>query len=130
EEFEIANFIIGNMDDDGYIRRDLQSIVDDMAFTQNISTDKNEVEHLLVNYIQKLDPIVVGARDLKECLRIQLENKAPLNESTQLALDIIVKSFDAFTKKHYKRLIQKYDITEEQLKDAILEIEKLNPKPG
>lgn len=130
EEFEIANFIIGNMDDDGYIRRDLQSIVDDMAFTQNISTDKNEVEHLLVNYIQKLDPIGVGARDLKECLRIQLENKAPLNESTQLALDIIVKSFDAFTKKHYKRLIQKYDITEEQLKDAILEIEKLNPKPG
>lgn len=130
EEFEIANFIIGNMDDDGYIRRDLQSIVDDMAFTQNISTDKNEVEHLLVNYIQKLDPIGIGARDLKECLRIQLENKAPLNESTQLALDIIVKSFDAFTKKHYKRLIQKYDITEEQLKDAILEIEKLNPKPG
>lgn len=130
EEFEIANFIIGNMDDDGYIRRDLQAIVDDMAFTQNILSDKNEVENLLVNYIQKLDPVGVGARDLKECLKIQLENKASQSESAELALDIIVKSFDAFTKKHYKRLMQKYDITEEQLKDAISEIEKLNPKPG
>lgn len=130
EEFQIATFIIGNMDDDGYIRRDLQAIVNDMAFTQNIYSDKNEVEHLLVKYIQKLDPIGVGARDLQECLKIQLENKVPQTENTVLAIDIITKSFEAFTKKHYKRLAQKYDISEERLKDAISEIEKLNPKPG
>lgn len=130
EEFIIAEFIIGNMDDDGYIRRDLQAIVDDLAFTQNIYTDKNEVEHLLTKYIQKLDPVGVGARDLQECLKIQLENKQPQNETTELALDLITKSFEAFTKKHYKRLMLKHDVTEDQLKLAVSEIEKLNPKPG
>ena len=130
EEFQIASFIIGNMDDDGYIRRDLQAIVDDLAFTQNIYTDKNEVENLLVNYIQKLDPVGVGARDLQECLKVQLENKSPQTETTELALDLITKSFESFTKKHYKRLMLKHDVTEEQLRDAITEIEKLNPKPG
>lgn len=130
EEFEIANFIIGNMDDDGYIRRDLQAIVDDMAFTQNIYTDKNEVEHLLVNFIQKLEPIGVGARDLQECLKIQLKNKIPHTDATELAFDLISKSFDAFSKKHYDRLLQKHGVTEDELKDAISEIEKLNPKPG
>lgn len=130
EEFIIADFIIGNMDDDGYIRRDLQAIVDDLAFTQNIYSDKNEVEQLLTNYIQKLDPIGVGARDLQECLKIQLESKQPQTETTELALELITKSFESFTKKHYKRLMLKHDVTEEQLKDAISEIEKLNPKPG
>src|SRR5690606_28020728 len=91
EEFTIAKFIIGNMDDDGYIRRDLQAIVDDLAFTQNIYTDKNEVEHLLTNFIQKLDPVGVGARDLQECLKIQLENKQPLTDATELALELITK---------------------------------------
>jgi len=130
EEFIIADFIIGNMDDDGYVRRDLQAIVDDLAFTQNIYSDKNEVEHLLTRYIQKLDPIGVGARDLQECLKIQLENKQPQTETTELALELITKSFESFTKKHYKRLMLKHDVTEEQLRDAISEIEKLNPKPG
>lgn len=130
EEYQIAEFIIGNIDDDGYIRRDLQAIVDDLAFTQNIYTDKAEVEQLLRNYIQKLDPIGVGARDLQECLLIQLENKHPQTETTELATQLISKSFEAFTKKHYTRLMQKHDVTEEQLKDAISEIEKLNPKPG
>ena len=130
EEFTIAEFIIGNMDDDGYIRRDLQAIVDDLAFTQNIYSDKNEVEHLLTNYIQKLDPVGVGARDLQECLKIQLENKQPQTETTELALELITKSFESFTKKHYSRLMLKHDVTEEQLKDAVSEIEKLNPKPG
>lgn len=130
EEFQIAEFIIGNMDDDGYVRRDLQAIVDDLAFTQNIYTDKNEVERLLVNYIQKLDPIGVGARNLQECLKIQLENKQNHSETTDLALELISKSFESFTKKHYKRLMVKYDVSEEQLKEAITEIEKLNPKPG
>lgn len=130
EEYQIAEFIIGNIDDDGYIRRDLQHIVDDLAFTQNIYTDKAEVELLLKNFIQKLDPIGVGARDLQECLLIQLENKSPQTEITQLAIDLLSKSFEAFTKKHYTRLMQKHDVTEEQLKEAVSEIEKLNPKPG
>lgn len=130
EEYQIAEFIIGNIDDDGYIRRDLQAIVDDLAFTQNIYTDKAEVEQLLKNYIQKLDPIGVGARDLQECLLIQLENKIPQTETTELAIDLLSKSFEAFTKKHYTRLMQKHDVTEEQLKNAVSEIEKLNPKPG
>ncbi|SMC59948.1 RNA polymerase factor sigma-54 [Moheibacter sediminis] len=130
EEFLIAEFIIGNIDDDGYIRRDLQAIVDDLAFTQNIYTDKAEVEQLLKNYIQKLDPIGVGARDLQECLLIQLENKTPQTETTELAIDLMSKSFEAFTKKHYTRLMQKHDVTESQLKSAVSEIEKLNPKPG
>lgn len=130
EEFLIAEFIIGNIDDDGYIRRDLQAIVDDLAFTQNIYTDKAEIEHLLKNFIQKLDPIGVGARDLQECLLIQLENKTPQTETTELAIDLMSKSFEAFTKKHYTRLMQKHDVTEEQLKSAVSEIEKLNPKPG
>src|SRR5690625_5775412 len=118
------------MDDDGYIRRDLQSIVDDMAFTQNIYTNKEEVERLLVNYIQKLDPIGVGARNLQECLKIQLENKQVESESIELALDIITNSFESFTKKHYKRLMMKHDISEDELRNAISEIEKLNPKHG
>lgn len=130
EDYQIANFIIGNMDDDGYIRRDLQSIVDDMAFTQNIYTTKEEVERLLVNYIQKLDPIGVGARNLQECLKIQLENKQVESESIELALDIITNSFESFTKKHYKRMMMKHDISEDELRNAISEIEKLNPKPG
>jgi len=130
EEFEIANFIIGNLDDDGYLRREPQAIANDLAFAQNIFTDKNEIIHLLVNYIQKLDPIGVGARDLQECLKIQLQNKQPQTEATELALELITKSFEMFSKKHYKKLMEKYEISEEQLKEAITEIEKLNPKPG
>lgn len=130
EEFEIANFIIGNLDDDGYLRREPQAIANDLAFAQNIYTDKNEIEHLLTSYIQKLDPIGVGARDLQECLKIQLQNKHPQTEASELALDILTKSFEMFTKKHYKRLTEKHNVSEEQLKEAVLEIERLNPKPG
>lgn len=130
KEYEIAIFLIGNIDDDGYIRRNLQSIVDDLAFTQNIYTDTKEVEQLLTSYIHKLDPIGVGARNLQECLLIQLKNKEPHTAGTQLAIDLIQKSFDSFTKKHYSKLIQKHNVTEEELKEAITEIEKLNPKPG
>src|SRR5690606_19703208 len=130
EDYQIAEFIIGNIDDDGYVRRDLQAIVDDLAFTQNIYTDKAEVEQLLTGYIQKLDPIGVGARDLQECLLIQLESKQPQTETTALAIELLSKSFEAFTKKHYTRLIQKHNVSEDELKDAVSEIEKLNPKPG
>ena len=129
DQLEIADFIIGNLDEDGYLRREIQAIVDDMAFTQNIYSDAKTLEDLLLNYIQKLEPTGVGARDLKECLLIQLRNK-PQNETVELAYDLLDKSFDAFTKKHYKKLMQKHDITEDELRDAISEIEHLNPKPG
>lgn len=129
EEMTIANFLLGNIDDDGYIRRELKSLVDDLAFTQNIFVSYDEVENILVNYIQKLDPVGVGARNLQECLLIQLENKTQ-TKSIELAEKLIFESFDAFTKKHYSRLLAKYDIDETELRDAIAEIERLNPKPG
>lgn len=129
EEYQLAEFLIGNIDEDGYIRRELKSLVDDLAFSQNIVTDEKTLEHLLVNYIQKMDPVGVGARDLQECLMIQLEAKAP-TEAVELAEKLISESFDAFTKKHYSKLIAKYDVEEDELRDAIYEIERLNPKPG
>ncbi|WP_068598545.1 RNA polymerase factor sigma-54 [Vaginella massiliensis] len=129
EEYQLAEFLIGNIDEDGYIRRDLKSLVDDLAFSQNIITDEKTLENLLVNYIQKMDPVGVGARDLQECLMIQLEAKSP-TESVELAEKLISESFDAFTKKHYSKLIAKYDVDEDELRDAISEIERLNPKPG
>lgn len=128
-QFEIADFLIGNLDDEGYLRREIQAIVDDLAFTQNIYTNVDEVEDLLINYIQKLDPIGVGARNLKECLLIQLKNKNQ-TETVELAYDLLNKSFDAFTKKHYKKLMQKHNITEDELRAAVTKIEGLNPKPG
>ncbi len=129
EEEEIADFIIGNLDDDGYLRREISSIVDDLAFTQGIYTDQKTILNLLENYIQKLDPTGVGARDLQECLLLQLKTKNQ-TEHTELAYKIIHEMFNAFTKKHYNKIQQKFSITEEELKDAINEIERLNPKPG
>ena len=127
-EREIAEFLVGSIDDMGYIRRSLQDIVDDMAFTQAIYTEEKEVEKML-HVIHELEPSGVGARDLQECLLLQLKHKTP-TESVALAVDMIEHQFDAFTKKHYDKLIQKYNISNEQLKKAIHEIEKLNPKPG
>ena len=129
QQFVIAEFILGNIDDDGYIRRDLKSLVDDLAFTQNIFVPYDEVENILVNYIQKLDPVGVGARNLQECLLIQLENKSQ-SPSVELAEKLIHESFEAFTKKHYSKLLGKYNVDEVELRDAISEIERLNPKPG
>ncbi|PQL93433.1 RNA polymerase factor sigma-54 [Apibacter adventoris] len=129
EEQEIADFIIGNLDDDGYLRRQLSSIVDDLAFTQSIYTDIKTVENLLINYIQKLDPTGVGARDLQECLLLQLKSRNQ-TKSVMLAYRIIDEMFDAFSKKHYNKIQQKFSISEDELRDAITEVEKLNPKPG
>jgi len=125
---EIAEFLVGSIDDMGYIRRTIQDIVDDMAFTQGIYTDEKNVERML-NVIHELEPSGVGARDLQECLLLQLKHKTP-TENVDLAIDIIENQFDAFTKKHYDKLLQKYAVSNEQLKKAIHEIEKLNPKPG
>lgn len=129
EDRAIAEFLIGSIDDMGYLRRDTQDLVDDLAFTQAIYTDEQKVNHVLSYYIHELEPSGVGARDLQECLSLQLKNKTP-NENIDLAKDIIENQFDAFTKKHYEKLLQKYSITQQQLRSAIEEIEKLNPKPG
>ena len=128
DERDIAEFLVGSIDDMGYIRRSVSDIVDDMAFTQALYTDEATVERML-HVIHELEPSGVGARDLQECLLLQLKHKTP-TESVELATDIIENQFDAFTKKHYDKLIQKYNISNEQLKKAIHEIEKLNPKPG
>ncbi|WP_350284900.1 RNA polymerase factor sigma-54 [uncultured Croceitalea sp.] len=128
EEWAIAEFLVGSVDESGYIRRPLTDIMDDLAFTQNIYTDEATIEKVLKT-VQELDPPGVAARSLDECLIIQLERKET-TPSVELATSILKRSFDQFTKKHYKKLIAKHNITEEALKDAISEIEKLNPKPG
>ncbi|KAA2218636.1 MULTISPECIES: RNA polymerase factor sigma-54 [Maribacter] len=128
EEWAIAEFLVGSVDESGYIRRPISDILDDLAFTQNVFTDEVTIKKVL-SIVQELDPPGVAARSLEECLIIQLERKE-LTPSIELAKAILKKSFDQFTKKHYKKLIQKHNVTEEELKDAISEIEKLNPKPG
>lgn len=128
-EKEVAAHLIGNIDESGYLRRELYAIVDDLAFTQNIMTSEDELERLL-KVIQDLDPPGVGARDLQECLILQLERKESESEAQQLAIDILENAFDEFTKKHYDKLLKKFNIDEDQLKEAIDEILKLNPKPG
>ncbi len=128
EEWAIAEFLVGSVDESGYIRRPISDILDDLAFTQNVYTDEETIKKVLA-IVQELDPPGVAARSLEECLIIQLERKE-ITPSIELAISILKKSFDQFSKKHYKKLIQKHNVTEEELKDAITEIEKLNPKPG
>ena len=128
QEYLIAKFLIGSIDDSGYMRRPLLDLTDDLAFTQNIYTDVETIEKVL-KVVQQLDPAGVGARDLQECLLIQLQRKAQTPQ-TELASLIVEKTFEKFTKKHYSKLQKKFNITENQLKDAIQEIERLNPKPG
>jgi RNA polymerase sigma-54 factor len=128
-EYQIALYLIGNLDDDGYLRRDLNSIVDDIAFSQNIDTTEEEMERLL-KVIQEFDPAGVGARDLRECLLIQLKKKQPQLGIIQLATEVVEKQMDEFSKKHYDKISKKLEIDEEILKDVIHEILKLNPRPG
>ena len=128
EQRDIAEFLVGSIDDMGYIRRTVQDIVDDMAFTQGIYTDEKTVEKVL-HIVHELEPAGVGARNLQECLLLQLKHKTP-TEYVELAINIIENQFDAFSKKHYDKLLQKYGVSQEQLKKTIEEIEKLNPKPG
>ena len=128
DERDIAEFLVGSIDDDGYLRRSIQDIVDDMAFTQGIYTDEKKVEKIL-HIIHDLDPSGVGARDLQECLLLQLRRKTP-SEYIDLAINLLENYFDHFTKKHYEKLLTLCEISQEQLKKAIEEIERLNPKPG
>lgn len=130
QDLEIAKYIIGNLDNDGYLRRELKSLVDDLAFSQAIYTDIGQVENILENYVQKLDPPGVGARNLQECLLLQIEKKVTADKAVTLAGNILRHQFDALTNKHYNKIMQKYDVDEEDLKDALEVISRLSPKVG
>lgn len=125
----LAKTIIGNLDDDGYLRRDTENIVDDLAFSQGIITDNDELIKVL-EIVQNLDPPGIGARDLRECLLLQLKRKDHNYPSVRIAEEVLDKHFTAFTKKHYDRILKKMDISDDDLKIAIGEIVNLNPRPG
>ena len=128
QDWAIAEFLIGSVDETGYIRRPLPDLVDDLAFTENLYTDEQQVKKVLRS-IQQLDPAGVGATSLQECLLLQLERKTPI-KAVQLAQEILGRSFEAFSKKHYDKLILKHNLSENDLKETLQVIEKLNPKPG
>ncbi len=127
-EYAIAEFLVGSIDDSGYIRRDLEDILDDLAFTQNIYTELSVLEKIL-EIVQTLDPAGVGARNLQECLLIQLRRKTQ-TDSIALAITILDEYFEEFSKKHYTQLQNRLKIDTETLRDAVQEVEQLNPKPG
>ncbi len=129
QERIIGDTIIGNLDESGYLRRELENISNDLAFSQNIMVEVEEIEKVL-KVVQTLDPAGVAARDLRECLLLQLGRKDDSYPSVRLAQVVLSEHFDAFTKKHYARIIKKMDVSEEDLKEAISDIVKLNPKPG
>ena len=129
DEQAIAEFLVGSIDDSGYIRREVIDLVDDLAFTANVFTTEEKVIAILRKVVHSLDPVGVGARDLKESLIIQLKTKEK-NKIRLLSIDILENAFDHFVKKHYKKLQEKFNISEEELKEVNTEISKLNPKPG
>jgi len=125
----IGEQIIGSIDSDGYLRRELENIVNDFAFSLNVETNEEEVEEILFK-IQNFDPPGIAARDLRECLLLQLEKKTVSTPASENAIKILNGPFDEFTKKHYDKIQKKLDLNEEDLKEAIAVITKLNPKPG
>ena len=127
-EKEVASFIVGSLDDDGYLRRDLDSLVDDLAFRANIESDREEVERLLA-VVQTFDPAGVGARDLRECLLLQLKAATQTPETVN-ARRILEDCFTDFTGKHFSRILSRLGITEDELKAAMKRISRLNPSPG
>ncbi len=129
KEEVLATYLIGNLDDDGYVRRKLEAIANDLAFSQNIETEEDELLEVL-RIVQDLEPAGVGARHLQECLLIQIQNKDREIPEIDLAWKILKYYFNEFTKKHYEKIITRLNISEEKLKVAINEILKLNPRPG
>src|SRR5664279_5247501 len=125
----LGEYILGNIDEDGYLRRELINIVDDLAFLQNVETTESELEEVL-NIIQDLEPAGVGARTLRECLLLQIEKRDTSQHSMKLAHTILDQYFEEFTKRHYDKIITRLGITENELKSAIDEVLRLNPKPG
>ena len=128
KKMKIAEFLVGSIDESGYIRLDIEEIIDDLAFTQNLIVSNNELEEVL-KIVQEFDPPGVGALSLQNCLILQLKRKKS-SVSIDLAIEIIENSFEQFSKKHFEKLMNKYSINEEQLKEVITIISKLNPKPG
>jgi RNA polymerase sigma-54 factor len=131
EEHErvLAEYLIGNLDENGYLRREIPAIVNDLAFSMNISTTTAELDEIL-KVLHEMDPPGIGARDLRECLLIQIRRTEERDAVMIMAEQVITKYFDEFTKKHYEKIAKRFDITEEELKPAIDFILHLNPKPG
>jgi len=125
----IGRQLIGSIDEDGYIRRELEAIVNDLAFLQSVDTTLDEVENILKR-IQSFDPPGIGARNLQECLLLQLDRKDHLNPIVVNAIKIMDDYFEEFTKKHYDKIQKRLNINDEQLKETIKIITRLNPKPG
>lgn len=129
QQLVLATYLIGNLDDSGYLERELEAIVDDLAFSQNIITTEEDLKKVLM-VIQELDPAGIGARNLKECLLIQIRRKQNGDITRYTAMKVLEDYFEEFTKKHYDKIIDKLEIEEDDLKAAINEIIRLNPKPG
>lgn len=129
KDFLIGQQIIGSLDDDGYLRRPISSLIDDLAFAQNVIAEEDEVADIL-KIIQEFDPAGIGARDLQECLLIQLRKKDQENPVIKKAIAVVEDHLDEFTKKHYDKLERALSIDSEELKEIVNEILKLNPKPG
>lgn len=125
----IGEQIVGSIDQDGYLRRELENIVNDLAFSSNVMTTEEEVEEILFK-IQDFDPAGIAARNLKECLHLQLERKDQSAQEVENALAIVQNYFTEFTKKHYDKIQKKMGLTDEELKEAVNLITRLNPKPG
>jgi len=129
KHYKIAEQIVGSIDDDGYLRRELSSIVDDLAFRQNIMATEKEVEDI-IKKIQQFDPPGICARDLRECLLLQLQHQLHNGKSVAVAMQVLEKYFDEFTKKHYEKIQRGLNLSDDDLKEVIGAIIKLNPKPG
>ena len=128
-EETLGEYIIGNIDDDGYLRREVENMVDDLAFLQNITTSEEELDAVL-KIIQDLEPAGVGARDLRECLLLQIERKDQSLPSVTLTRTVLEDYFDEFSRRHYEKIMSKLMISEEEMKSVIDEVLKLNPRPG
>jgi RNA polymerase sigma-54 factor len=128
QDRSIAEYLVGNIDEDGYIRRDLRAIVDDLAFTQNIFLEEEHLEKVL-RRVQELDPAGVGARDLQECLSLQLKRREQ-SSAIKVARTVVDQYFNDFIKKHYTKLMERLELNEDGLRQALDEITSLNPKPG
>ena len=128
-DLRLAVYLIGSIDEDGYLRRDLESVADDIAFTMGLETTAEELEHLL-GIIHELEPAGIGARDLRECLLLQMAQMPVNTRPRRLARKILTSYFDEFVKKHYEKLMARLQISEDDFRDAIAEIRHLSPKPG
>ncbi len=128
-DMRLAVYLVGSLDEDGYLRRDLESIADDIAFTVGIETTAEELERIL-GIIHELEPAGIGARDLRECLLLQMSQKPLDTPARRLAQKILTSYFDEFAKKHYEKLMTRLQVSEDEFREAIAEIRRLSPKPG